>query len=69
MGRASSATAWRPMVSAPSGTGVTTYAENIIGDGRHQVRRLAMFVVAALIAVLLGFTPVRPLIQAIPPGR
>lgn len=56
------------MVSGASGgTGVTTYAENIGVMAATKVYSTAMFVVAALIAVLLGFSPkFGALIQAIP---
>jgi len=49
------------------GTGVTTYAENIGVMAATKIYSTAMFVVAALIAVLLGFSPkFGALIQAIP---
>ncbi|BDI03104.1 solute carrier family 23 protein [Sphaerotilus microaerophilus] len=56
------------MVSgAAGGTGVTTYAENIGVMAATKIYSTAMFVVAALIAVLLGFSPkFGALIQAIP---
>lgn len=56
------------MVSGASGgTGVTTYAENIGVMAATKIYSTAMFVVAALIAVLLGFSPkFGALIQAIP---
>ncbi len=49
------------------GTGVTTYAENIGVMAATKIYSTAVFVVAALIAVLLGFSPkFGALIQAIP---
>jgi putative pyrimidine permease RutG len=56
------------MVSgAVGGTGVTTYAENIGVMAASRIYSTAMFVVAALIAVLLGFSPkFGALVQAIP---
>lgn len=56
------------MVSGASGgTGVTTYAENIGVMAATKIYSTATFVVAALIAVLLGFSPkFGALIQAIP---
>ena len=52
---------------AAGGTGVTTYAENIGVMAATKIYSTAMFVVAALIAVLLGFSPkFGALIQAIP---
>ena len=56
------------MVSGASGgTGVTTYAENIGVMAATKIYSTAVFVVAALIAVLLGFSPkFGALIQAIP---
>ena len=56
------------MVSgAVGGTGVTTYAENIGVMAATKIYSTAMFVVAALIALLLGFSPkFGALIQAIP---
>jgi xanthine/uracil permease len=49
------------------GTGVTTYAENIGVMAATKIYSTAMFVVAALIALLLGFSPkFGALIQAIP---
>jgi uracil-xanthine permease len=49
------------------GTGVTTYAENIGVMAATKIYSTAMFVVAALIACLLGFSPkFGALIQAIP---
>jgi len=46
------------MVSgAAGGTGVTTYAENIGVMAATRIYSTAVFVVAALIAVLLGFSP------------
>ncbi|MDP2004759.1 MAG: solute carrier family 23 protein [Rubrivivax sp.] len=56
------------MVSGASGgTGVTTYAENIGVMAATKIYSTATFVVAALIAILLGFSPkFGALIQAIP---
>lgn len=56
------------MVSGASGgTGVTTYAENIGVMAATKIYSTAMFVVAALIAIALGFSPkFGALIQAIP---
>jgi putative pyrimidine permease RutG len=56
------------MVSAAGGgTGVTTYAENIGVMAATKIYSTATFVVAALIAILLGFSPkFGALIQAIP---
>jgi putative pyrimidine permease RutG len=52
---------------AVGGTGVTTYAENIGVMAATKIYSTAIFVVAALIAVLLGFSPkFGALIQAIP---
>jgi putative pyrimidine permease RutG len=49
------------------GTGVTTYAENIGVMAATKIYSTAMFIVAALIALLLGFSPkFGALIQAIP---
>jgi putative pyrimidine permease RutG len=49
------------------GTGVTTYAENIGVMAATKIYSTAMFVVAAVIALLLGFSPkFGALIQAIP---
>lgn len=56
------------MVSGASGgTGVTTYAENIGVMAATKIYSTAMFVVAAVIAVVLGFSPkFGALIQTIP---
>ena len=55
------------MNGASGGTGVTTYAENIGVMGATKVYSTAMFVVAGLLAVVLGFSPkFGALIQAIP---
>ncbi|MFO1339891.1 MAG: solute carrier family 23 protein [Burkholderiaceae bacterium] len=56
------------MVSGSAGgTGVTTYAENIGVMAATKIYSTAMFVVAALIAIVLGFSPkFGALIQAIP---
>ena len=68
MGRAFVGDGIATMVSGSSGgTGVTTYAENIGVMAATRIYSTAMFVVAALIAVLLGFSPkFGALIQAIP---
>lgn len=68
MGRAFVGDGIATMVSGASGgTGVTTYAENIGVMAATRIYSTAMFVVAALIAVLLGFSPkFGALIQAIP---
>src|SRR5438105_2955251 len=71
--------AWMPAVTFVSdglatmvsgfagGTGVTTYAENIGVMAATKIYSTAMFVVAALIAILLGFSPkFGALIQTIP---
>ncbi|WP_198971397.1 solute carrier family 23 protein, partial [Xylophilus sp. ASV27] len=56
------------MVSGTAGgTGVTTYAENIGVMAATRIYSTAVFVVAALIAILLGFSPkFGAVIQAIP---
>jgi uracil-xanthine permease len=56
------------MVSgAAGGTGVTTYAENIGVMAATRIYSTAVFVVAALIAIMLGFSPkFGALIHAIP---
>jgi uracil-xanthine permease len=56
------------MVSgAAGGTGVTTYAENIGVMAATKIYSTACFLVAALLAVLLGFSPkFGAVIQAIP---
>ena len=52
---------------AVGGTGVTTYAENIGVMVATRIYSTAVFVVAALVALLLGFSPkFGALIQAIP---
>lgn len=68
MGRAFVGDGIATIVSGSSGgTGVTTYAENIGVMAATRIYSTAMFVVAALIAVLLGFSPkFGALIQAIP---
>lgn len=68
MGRAFIGDGVATMVSGSSGgTGVTTYAENIGVMGATKVYSTAMFVVAGLLAVVLGFSPkFGALIQAIP---
>jgi putative pyrimidine permease RutG len=56
------------MVSgAAGGTGVTTYAENIGVMAATKIYSTAVFVVAAVIAIVLGFSPkFGAVIQAIP---
>jgi putative pyrimidine permease RutG len=68
MGRAFIGDGVATMVSGASGgTGVTTYAENIGVMGATKVYSTAMFVIAAALAVVLGFSPkFGALIQAIP---
>ncbi len=68
MGRAFVGDGIATMVSGSSGgTGVTTYAENIGVMAATKIYSTAIFVVAALIAVLLGFSPkFGALIQTIP---
>ncbi len=68
MGRAFVGDGIATMVSGASGgTGVTTYAENIGVMAATRIYSTAMFVVAALIAIVLGFSPkFGALIQAIP---
>ncbi|BBL22595.1 MULTISPECIES: solute carrier family 23 protein [Comamonas] len=68
MGRAFIGDGVATMVSgAAGGTGVTTYAENIGVMAATRIYSTAVFFVAALLAVLLGFSPkFGALIQAIP---
>ncbi len=68
MGRAFLGDGIATMVSGASGgTGVTTYAENIGVMAATKIYSTAIFVVAALIALVLGFSPkFGALIQAIP---
>lgn len=68
MGRAFVGDGVATMVSGSAGgTGVTTYAENIGVMAASKIYSTAMFVVAAVIAVVLGFSPkFGALIQAIP---
>ena len=68
MGRAFIGDGIATMVSSSAGgTGMTTYAENIGVMAATKIYSTAVFVVAALIAVLLGFSPkFGALIQAIP---
>jgi putative pyrimidine permease RutG len=68
MGRAFIGDGIATMVSGSAGgTGVTTYAENIGVMAATKIYSTAVFFVAALIAVLLGFSPkFGALIQAIP---
>jgi uracil-xanthine permease len=68
MGRAFIGDGVATMVSGSAGgTGVTTYAENIGVMAATKIYSTAVFVVAALIAVVLGFSPkFGALIQAIP---
>ncbi len=68
MGRAFIGDGVATMVSgAGGGTGVTTYAENIGVMAATRIYSTAVFLCAALLAVLLGFSPkFGALIQAIP---
>jgi uracil-xanthine permease len=68
MGRAFIGDGLATMVSGSAGgTGVTTYAENIGVMAATKIYSTALFVVAALIAILLGFSPkFGALIQTIP---
>ncbi|WP_313302731.1 solute carrier family 23 protein [Diaphorobacter sp.] len=68
MGRAFIGDGIATMVSGSvGGTGVTTYAENIGVMAATKIYSTAVFLLAALIAVLLGFSPkFGALIQAIP---
>jgi putative pyrimidine permease RutG len=68
MGRAFIGDGLATIVSgAAGGTGVTTYAENIGVMAATKIYSTAMFVVAALIAIVLGFSPkFGALIQTIP---
>ncbi len=68
MGRAFLGDGIATMVAgAAGGTGVTTYAENIGVMAATRIYSTALFVVAALVAVFLGFSPkFGALIQAIP---
>ena len=68
MGRAFIGDGIATMVSGSAGgTGVTTYAENIGVMAATKIYSTAVFFVAALIAVLLGFSPkFGAVIQAIP---
>lgn len=68
MGRAFIGDGVATMVSGSAGgTGVTTYAENIGVMAATRIYSTAVFLVAAILAVLLGFSPkFGALIQAIP---
>jgi len=68
MGRAFIGDGIATMVSGSAGgTGVTTYAENIGVMAATKIYLTAVFMVAALLAVVLGFSPkFGALIQAIP---
>jgi putative pyrimidine permease RutG len=68
MGRAFIGDGLATMISGSAGgTGVTTYAENIGVMAATKIYSTAMFVVAGLIAIVLGFSPkFGALIQAIP---
>ncbi|MES2282457.1 MAG: solute carrier family 23 protein [Pseudomonadota bacterium] len=68
MGRAFIGDGIATVVSGSAGgTGVTTYAENIGVMAATKIYSTAVFVVAALIAIVLGFSPkFGALIQAIP---
>ena len=55
------------VAGSAGGTGVTTYAENIGVMAATKIYSTAVFLVAGLMAVLLGFSPkFGALIQAIP---
>jgi uracil-xanthine permease len=68
MGRAFIGDGVATMLSgAAGGTGVTTYAENIGVMAATKIYSTAMFLVAAILAVVLGFSPkFGAVIQAIP---
>ncbi|WIV99160.1 solute carrier family 23 protein [Kinneretia aquatilis] len=68
MGRAFMGDGLATMVSgAAGGTGVTTYAENIGVMAATRIYSTAIFVIAGLLGLLLGFSPkFGALIQAIP---
>lgn len=68
IGRAFGADGLATMVSgAAGGTGMTTYAENIGVMAATRIYSTAVFIVAALVALVLGFSPkFGALIQAIP---
>jgi putative pyrimidine permease RutG len=68
MGRAFVGDGIATIVSGASGgTGVTTYAENIGVMAATKIYSTAIFVVAALIAIVLGFSPkFGALIQTVP---
>ena len=68
IGRTFGADGLATMVSGSvGGTGVTTYAENIGVMAATRIYSTAVFVVAALVALVLGFSPkFGALIQAIP---
>ena len=57
------------VAGAGGGTGVTTYAENIGVMGVTRVFSTALFVVAAIVAIVLGFSPLfGALVLSIPAG-
>jgi xanthine/uracil permease len=68
MGRAFMGDGVATMVSgAVGGTGMTTYAENIGVMAATKVYSTAIFLVAAAVAMLMGFSPkFGALIQAVP---
>lgn len=68
MGRAFIGDGIATMVSASAGgTGVTTYAENIGVMAATKIYSTAMFLVAGLLAIVLGFSPkFGAVIQAVP---
>ena len=68
LGRAFLGDGLATIVSASGGgTGVTTYAENIGVMAATKVYSTVLFVIAAVVAILLGFSPkVGALIQSIP---
>ena len=70
LGRAFLGDALATIVSASGGgTGVTTYAENIGVMAVTRIYSTLIFIIAAVVAILLGFSPkFGALIHTIPPG-
>src|SRR6266568_3865716 len=70
LGRAFLGDALATIVSASGGgTGVTTYAENIGVMAVTRIYSTLIFIIAAIVAILLGFSPkFGALIHTIPPG-
>jgi putative pyrimidine permease RutG len=70
LGRAFLGDGLATIVSASGGgTGVTTYAENIGVMAVSRIYSTLVFIIAAVVAILLGFCPkFGALIQTIPPG-